>query len=107
MQYQPHHRASTSKLNSVVVLLFLGSLVFVSQSAAEPTRDGFEFPTSENGASFHFTSLPDLFNWNIGYPQPGWEEAMDWFLGGMKKEGPAFSLNAGDIMDARWWSDPE
>ena len=32
---------------------------------------------------------------------------MDWFLGGMKKEGPAFSLNAGDLMDARWWSDPE
>ena len=29
---------------------------------------------------------------------------MDWFLTGMKKEGPAFSLNAGDIMDARWWS---
>jgi hypothetical protein len=107
MQRQPCHRTSTSTLNSVAVLLFLGSLLFVSQSAAEPTGDVFEFPTSENGASFHFTSFPDLFNWNIGYPQPGWEEAMEWFLGGMKKEGPAFSLNAGDIMDARWWSDPE
>ncbi|MGM0475310.1 MAG: metallophosphoesterase family protein [Bacteroidota bacterium] len=31
---------------------------------------------------------------------------MDWFLGGMKKEGPAFMLNAGDIMDARWWESP-
>ncbi|NBC64401.1 MAG: hypothetical protein GVY07_01900 [Bacteroidetes bacterium] len=67
----------------------------------------FEFPTSSQDASFHFTSFPDLFNWNIGYPQPGWEEAMDWFLEGMKKEGPAFSLNAGDIMDARWWSGKE
>lgn len=109
MQHQPWHRTSASKSNSIAVLrlLFLGALLFVSQSAAEPTRDVFEFPTSENGASFHFTSFPDLFNWNIGYPQPGWEEAMDWFLEGMKKEGPAFSLNAGDIMDARWWSDPE
>jgi hypothetical protein len=65
------------------------------------------FPTSEDGASFHFTSIPDLFNWNIKYPQPGWENAMDWFLEGMKKEGPAFMLNAGDIMDARWWSSKE
>ncbi len=75
----------------------------------EPDKedDLFEFPTSENEAEFHFTSYPDLFNWNIYYPQPGWEQAMDWFLGGMKKEGPAFSLNAGDIMDARWWSSPE
>lgn len=74
--------------------------------AAEPDQ-AFEFPTSENDAGFHFTSYPDLFNWNIRYPQPGYEEAMDWFLSGMKKEGPAFSLNAGDIMDARWWSNKE
>ncbi len=68
----------------------------------------FAFPTSKKpDASFSFTSFPDLFNWNVKYPQPGWEEAMDWFLGGMKKEGPAFSLNAGDIMDARWWSTKE
>lgn len=67
----------------------------------------FEFPTSKNDSDFQFTSFPDLFNWNIKYPQPGWEEAMDWFLAGMKREGPAFSLCAGDIMDARWWSSPE
>ena len=67
----------------------------------------FEFPTSEDGANFYFTSIPDLFNWNIKYPQPGWEDAMDWFLKGMKKEGPAFMLNAGDIMDARWWTSRE
>jgi hypothetical protein len=54
-----------------------------------------------------FTSFPDLFNWNIANPQPGWEEAIDWFLGGMKREGPSFALHAGDIMDARWWSGPQ
>lgn len=67
----------------------------------------FQFPTSDIKAGFHFTSFPDLFNWNINYPQPGWDEAINWFLDGMKKEGPAFSLNAGDIMDARWWSGPD
>ncbi len=77
---------------------------------AEPEKgkgEMFKFPTSQNDASFHFTSFPDLYNWNINYPQTGWEDAMDWFLEGMKKEGPAFSLNAGDIMDARWWTNAE
>jgi len=54
-----------------------------------------------------FTSVPDLFNWNIGNPQPGWEDTLDWFFNRLKKEGPDFTLNAGDIMDARWWNDAE
>jgi len=52
-----------------------------------------------------FTSAPDIFNWNISNPQPGWEETIDWFLDRMQAEGPDFMLNAGDIMDARWWKD--
>jgi len=54
-----------------------------------------------------FTSVPDIFNWNISNPQPGWEDALDWFFVRLKKEGPDFNLNAGDIMDARWWDNPE
>jgi len=54
-----------------------------------------------------FTSVPDIFNWNISNPQPGWEEALDWFFSRLKKEGPDFNLNAGDIMDARWWDNAE
>ena len=63
--------------------------------------------TSTDEKTFRFTSCPDIFNWNIGYPQPGWEKSMDWFLGRLKSDGPAFTLNAGDIMDARWWDSPE
>jgi hypothetical protein len=98
-----------------VVLVASTALVFMSsnqtaigdESKSAAASAQFEFPTSENDATFNFTSYPDLFNWNIQYPQPGWEEAIGWFLDGMKKEGPAFSLNAGDIMDARWWTDPD
>ncbi|AQQ09744.1 hypothetical protein L21SP3_01556 [Sedimentisphaera cyanobacteriorum] len=96
---------------SVKYLVFTAVLLAVSGSAlfaaGHESSEDFEFPTSDKGANFYFTSFPDLFNWNIDYPQPGWEDAMDWYLGGMKKEGPAFSLNAGDIMDARWWETPE
>ena len=54
-----------------------------------------------------FTSVPDIFNWNISNPQPGWEDTIDWFLDRLQEEGPDFMLNAGDIMDARWWNDKE
>ncbi len=100
----------------VALLLGLSAITWVPGFALAQAGDAeskpdanqmFQFPTSKQDAGFCFTSFPDLFNWNIGYPQPGWEEAMDWFLEGMKKEGPAFSLNAGDIMDARWWSNAE
>ncbi len=59
------------------------------------------------GDEVRFTSVPDIFNWNIGYPQEGWEETLDWFFTRLREEGPDFNLNAGDIMDARWWDDAE
>lgn len=54
-----------------------------------------------------FTSVPDIFNWNISNPQPGWEDTLDWFFDRLQKDGPDFTLNAGDIMDARWWDNAE
>jgi len=54
---------------------------------------------------FTFSSIPDFINWNVYYPQPGWENALDWFLGLMKED--AFVLHAGDVMDARWWDSRE
>ena len=64
-------------------------------------------PVDDQAKAIHFTSVPDIFNWNISNPQPGWEETLDWFFKRLKKEGSDFTLNAGDIMDARWWDSPE
>ena len=61
----------------------------------------------ESSDEIKFTSVPDIFNWNISNPQPGWEDTLDWFFKLLKKEGPDFNLNAGDIMDARWWNNAE
>jgi len=60
---------------------------------------------NDNAQEIRFTSVPDIFNWNIGNPQAGWEETLGWFFDRLQKEGPDFMLNAGDIMDARWWTD--
>lgn len=64
-------------------------------------------PKSADDEEIRFTSVPDIFNWNIGNPVPGWEESLDWFFDRLQEEGPDFTLNAGDIMDARWWDNAE
>jgi hypothetical protein len=60
---------------------------------------------SSPDSTFRFVSVPDMFNWDIPNPQPGWEGAIDWFLTQVESEDPSFVLNAGDVMDARWWDD--
>jgi len=65
----------------------------------------FPLAANDQAQDIRFTSVPDIFNWNIGNPQPGWEDALDWFFDRLQREGPDFLLIAGDIMDARWWTD--
>lgn len=65
----------------------------------------FLMAAADKSEPVRFTSVPDIFNWNIGNPQPGWEESINWFFDRLQEEGPDFTLNAGDIMDARWWTD--
>ena len=83
-------RRTVFQVGSVVVVCFCSGLLSLPQGHAEDIR---------------FTSVPDIFNWNIRNPQPGWEETLDWFFDRLQKDGPDFTLNAGDIMDARWWDD--
>ena len=61
---------------------------------------------ADGDETIRFTSAPDIFNWNIDYPTPGWEVTMDWYFKKLKSDGPDFTLVAGDIMDARWY-EPE
>jgi hypothetical protein len=78
---------------TATITLFLGSVfLLLTRSQAEEIR---------------FTSVPDIFNWNISNPQPGWEDTLHWFFDRLQEEGPDFTLNAGDIMDARWWDNAE
>lgn len=81
-------------------LLLAASLLGLTGCASSPR-------TAEDPArEVRFTSVPDIFNWNVSNPQPGWEEALDWFFDRLEAEGD-FVLVAGDIMDARWWDSAE
>jgi hypothetical protein len=54
-----------------------------------------------------FVSFPDFFNFDIPEPWPKYDEAVDYFLGEVKKEKPGFVLVCGDMVDGRWWDSPQ
>jgi len=51
-----------------------------------------------------FVSMPDFLNVDTTYPQPGWEDTLDYVLKAVKAEGPDFVLVAGDLVMGRWWT---
>jgi type 1 glutamine amidotransferase len=51
---------------------------------------------------WRFVSIPDFVNVDLTYPQPGWEETLDYVLNAIKAENPEFVLVAGDLVMGRW-----
>jgi 3',5'-cyclic AMP phosphodiesterase CpdA len=49
-----------------------------------------------------FVSMPDFLNVDTTYPQPAWEDALDYVLKAVKAENPDFVLVAGDLVMGRW-----
>jgi len=59
----------------------------------------------EDANIWTFVSMPDFLNVDTVYPQPGWEDALDFVLSAAKAENPDFVLVAGDLVMGRWWSE--
>lgn len=59
-------------------------------------------PGEGRGAAWSFVSIPDFLNFDIDYPQEGWEDALGFILESMKAEGPAFAMVAGDLVMGHW-----
>jgi len=56
----------------------------------------------EESPAWSFVSIPDFLNFDIDYPQEGWEDALGFILDSMKKEAPAFVMVAGDLVMGHW-----
>ena len=56
----------------------------------------------EESTAWTFVSIPDFLNFDIEYPQEGWEDALGFILDSMKKEAPAFVMVAGDLVRGHW-----
>lgn len=96
------NNASRAGMSRATLFCLLGLFVGVFGSTGAAVAE-----EAEQAKEIRFTSVPDIFNWNISNPQPGWEDTLDWFFDKLQEDGPDFTLNAGDIMDARWWDSAE
>ena len=57
---------------------------------------------AEEAAPWTFVSIPDFLNFDIEYPQKGWEDALGFIVGSMRKEDPAFVMVPGDLVMGHW-----
>jgi hypothetical protein len=51
---------------------------------------------------WRFVSIPDFVNADLAYPQPGWEDTLDYVLKAIKTENPEFVLVPGDLVMGHW-----
>ncbi len=62
---------------------------------------------AQKDVSWSFVSVPDFLNVDVDYPEPKWDDAIDFTLTGIKGENPEFVLVAGDMVMGRWWRSRE
>lgn len=60
------------------------------------------FADEEKEVTWSFVSIPDFLNFDIEYPQEGWEDALGFTMQSMKGEDPAFAMVAGDLVMGHW-----
>jgi hypothetical protein len=62
---------------------------------------------AQNNKPVKFVSFPDFFNFDIPYPWPGYDTAVNYFLNQVKSEKPNFVLVDGDLVNGHWWNSPK
>jgi len=51
---------------------------------------------------WRFVSIPDFLNNDVAYPEPKWDQALDYVLRAIKEEKPDFVVVAGDLVMGHW-----
>jgi Icc-related predicted phosphoesterase len=67
----------------------------------------FSYPRSSakeylSDKPWKFVSIPDFLNNDVAYPEPKWDDALDYVLTAIKAEQPDFVIVAGDLVMGRW-----
>jgi len=99
----------TTGRRSVRWSLLLLLILFMSAPAmSAPTRADGEMPdeaTTPPDRGWCFVSIPDFLNNDVDYPDPRWDDALDYILEAVKAENPRFVLVPGDLVYGHWWQD--
>ncbi len=97
--FAPHLENIMNKRHTALVALMFASLVFL----ASCSRVDVASPDQGKGAEpWTFVSIPDFLNFDIEYPQAGWEDALGFILDSIGSEEPAFVMVAGDLVMGHW-----
>ena len=75
--------------------LVLNAILWVAK--VEVPKDGVS-----SAPTWRFVSIPNFISADVAYPQPGWEDTLDYVLKAIKAENPEFVLVAGDLVMGRW-----
>ena len=75
--------------------LVLNAILWVAK--ADVPKDGVS-----GVAPWRFVSIPNFPGADLAYPQPGWEETLDYVLKAVKAENPEFVLVPGDLVQGNW-----
>ncbi len=75
--------------------LVLNAILWVAK--AEVPKDGVA-----SAPTWRFVSIPSFVGADLAYPQPGWEETLDYVLKAIKGKNPEFVLIPGDLIAGRW-----
>ena len=90
-----------------------GPLAFLSVvspwlvAAATLAADAVELEDAAPLDEWTFVSWPDFTNIDVAYPEPKWDDALDFMLDSLAAERPDFALVAGDLVMGRWWEGQE
>ena len=80
--------------------VLIAVVIFVEMTAFNPC---FGQPPDKSKELWKFVSIPDFLNVDVKYPEPKWDDALDYVLNCVKAENPDFVLVAGDMVMGRWW----
>jgi 3',5'-cyclic AMP phosphodiesterase CpdA len=91
----------------IVFTICMAGPASCTKEAADNPRLPHEEPDTAgvSAETWTFVSIPDFLNVDTTYPQPGWEDALDYVLEAVKAESPDFVLVPGDLVMGRWWSE--
>lgn len=76
-------------------LVICSGMLFCMESRAQ------DYHQSDDAESWTFCSIPDFLNFDIEYPQEGWEDALGFILKPMKKDRLEVTLKEIDLINGK------
>ena len=87
----------------VVEMLYEKNILnaFILFSGLLLSATGLQINAQEK-TKWRFVCVPDFLNRDTEFPQPGFEDGIDFFLQSIKNENPQFVIVPGDLVNGRW-----